>query len=108
MSSFIDHITDQSHAHCTHSPGAGKMRLDAIEHKNALAELKILIEGYVADCERYLHGHSTSSAAKRVNKERNWTAMYGPLLDAGVLERNEGAHLTNHQTPQLHVLIFVF
>jgi hypothetical protein len=51
MSSFIDHISDQSHAHCNHAPGMGKMRVGAIKHKNTLAELKILIKSYVADIE---------------------------------------------------------
>lgn len=49
------------------------------------------------DCQRYIHGFSTiqleslnGSAAKRCDKQRNWTVMYCALYDAGILERNEG------------------
>lgn len=66
-----------------------------------LDELRALINGYIDDCQRYLHSTSTiqlesinGSARKRVSKERNWTVMYKALFDAGILERNEGCHLS--------------
>jgi hypothetical protein len=30
-------------------------------------------------------------AAKRVDKQRQWTVMYGALFDAGIIKRNDGS-----------------
>jgi len=67
------------------------------QDKEALDALQALIDGYINDCQRYIHGFSTiqleslnGTARKRVDKERNWTVMYCALFDAGILERNEG------------------
>lgn len=75
------------------------LKVDPTEHSEAITALEELIEGYIADCQRYIHGHSTiqleslnRSAAKRVDKQRNWTVMYKSLFDAGILERNEGTY----------------
>jgi len=97
MKAFIPHITDQSHSLCQHPRGKVTKRLDAVDHQDALEQLHILIESYLEDSQRYLHGFSTiqleslnGTACKRVNKERNWTVMYSALFDAAILERNEG------------------
>jgi hypothetical protein len=82
------------------------LQVDATEHSEAITALEELIKGYIEDCQRYIHGHSTiqleslnGSAAKRVDKQRNWTVMYESLFNAGILERNEGTY---------YFLIFIF
>ncbi|ELR12820.1 uncharacterized protein ACA1_093660 [Acanthamoeba castellanii str. Neff] len=62
-----------------------------------LVALAALIDGYINNCQRYIHGHSTiqleslnGTACKQVNKDCNWTVMYVLLFDAGILECNEG------------------
>lgn len=97
MKAFIPHITNQSHSLCQHPRGKATKRLDAVDHQDALEQLRILIESYLEDSQRYLHGFSTiqleslnGTACKRVDKERNWTVMYTALFDAAILERNEG------------------
>jgi hypothetical protein len=100
MRQFVLHMTDQSHTHCRHQPRppVASPRLHPVDNSEAVAALTTFIEGYLNDWQRYLHGFNTiqleslnGSACKRVNKERNWTVMYAPLFDAGILERNDGA-----------------
>jgi hypothetical protein len=95
MCNFIPHITNQDHHLCLHpsQPHKPVPLLDEQEHPEAVSTLKAFIEGYLEDCEQYLHSFSTiqnksinSSFQKCNNKECNWTTMYGPLTDAGVLE----------------------
>jgi hypothetical protein len=98
MLSFIPHITEQSHEHCLHQPRAPKEpRVDPVEDREALEQLEALVQGYIDDCHRYIHGFSTiqleslnGTACKRVDKERNWTIMYSALFNAGILECNKG------------------
>jgi hypothetical protein len=98
MEGFVKHITNESHDHCLHDEDLEvTIRADPIEDEAALEQLDILIQGYLDDCHRYLHGYSTiqlesinSNVRKRVDKERNWTVMYSALFDVGILERNEG------------------
>jgi len=98
MRGYIPHITDQNHQQCQHAarPPKATPRLNPA-NTEAIATLREFIEGYLADRQRYLHGYNTihieslnSSICKRADKERNWTVMYAPLIDAGILERNEG------------------
>lgn len=102
MHGFIGHITDRSHQHCRHPPRPPypTPRLNPIANPEAVKALSIFIDGVLADRQRYLHGYDTNqlesmngSNCKRVDKERNWTVMYGPLFDAGILERNDGSLL---------------
>jgi len=100
MRAFIPHITNVSHKHCCHEHGKVTVRADPVVDKAALNQLAKLINGYIKDCQRYIHGFSTiqiesvhGTARKRVNKDRNWTIMYEALFDVGILERNEGTHV---------------
>jgi hypothetical protein len=63
-----------------------------------IKKLKDLIEGYINDCQCYMHGFSTiqneslnGMAAKCIDKQRQWTVMYGALFDAGIIECNDGS-----------------
>jgi hypothetical protein len=63
-----------------------------------IKKLKDLIEGYINDCQHYMHGFSTiqneslnGMVAKCVDKQRQWTVMYGVLFDAGIIECNDGS-----------------
>jgi hypothetical protein len=77
--------------------------LSRVNDPAAVVALEEFIEGYLDDRHQYLHGHNTiqieslnGTAAKRVSKERNWTVMYAPLFDAGILEHNNGVpHLSS-------------
>jgi len=80
--------------HCRHSSTRqprSPPRLDRNKEPEAVQALEAFIEGYLDDRSNYLHGFDTNqieslngSACKRVNKERNFTVMYGPLFDAGI------------------------
>ena len=98
MRSFVLHITNQDHTFCRHAPTHKETPdLDHLKHPDAINALKIFIEGYLDDREWFLHGFSTiqnesinSSICKRADKARHLTRMYAPLVDAGLLECNEG------------------
>lgn len=102
MRGFIPHVTDTSHKACRHEESNVTVRADPIKDKEALDELRKLINGYIKDCARYIHGFSTiqlesinSTCRKTANKDRNWTVMYEALFDVGILERNEGTLLVH-------------
>lgn len=98
MEGFIGHITNVDHTHCLHDENQDVTeRLDPVEDAMAVEQLDLLIQGYLDDCKRYLHGYSTiqlesinSTVRKRVDKQHNWTVMYKSLFDVGILECNEG------------------
>lgn len=99
MRRFVPHHTDECHSLCLHAPQPPKAspRLDWVENLAAVQVLTKFIKGYLADQQQYLHRFSTiqleslnGSACKCVDKECNWSVMYGPLFDAGILECNEG------------------
>jgi len=68
MLQFVLHMTDQSHTHYFHQPRP----LVASPHLHPVKNSEVV------------------TALMTFIKERNWTVMYAPLFDAGILERNEG------------------
>jgi hypothetical protein len=60
MRSFIPHITESSHEHFLHKHQEPKRPWLCVEEDaGALKQLEILISGYIADCQWYIHGFST-------------------------------------------------
>ncbi|ELR12289.1 uncharacterized protein ACA1_373400 [Acanthamoeba castellanii str. Neff] len=104
MKAFIPHITDQHHHWCSHSTQPPKPpKVDANEHPEVIKKLKDLIKGYINDCQCYMHGFSTiqnkslnGTAAKHVDKQHQWTIMYGALFDASIIKRNNSSLFFYH------------
>lgn len=61
MCGFVLHVTDQSHDHCLHQPWPCKEHpaLHPLDDAAAVEDLRVFIEGYLDDCQCYLHGYST-------------------------------------------------
>ena len=60
MQSFIPHITKTSHQSCLRGLWPAKdPQVHPIDHAAALEKLETLIDGYINNCQRYLHSFST-------------------------------------------------